>query len=356
MGNSAMRIWIDVLTPKQANLFSVFVRRLTEHGHETFVTTRHYREVEQLLQIRNTNATVIGRHGGADLAAKLTESSKRITGLTELIVDKRPDLVISFCSPEAARVAYGLGIPHYALCDSPHAEAVCRLSIPLLKRLFTPRAVPKSAWKRYGIAPSDIVQYNALDPAVWIRAYAPGVDLRDTLGLRSEKPIVVLRTEEEYASYLIQSGAQRSIVTRLARPLTELGAQVVVLPRYEKQVEMLMREFSGVAAVPTSVVDAIGLLSRASAFVGAGGTMSAEAALMGIPTISCFPSNPTYVDRYLFKLGLAERILSPERIVGKVRKFLTDAKLAKRQKEKADRVLAKMQDPVGVVMAHLGLS
>jgi len=352
-----MRAWIDILTPKQANLFSVLVRKLREHGHDAFVTTRHYREVEELLQLRETKATIIGRHGGGDLSAKLVESSKRITELAEHVVKKKPDLAISCCSPEAARVAYGLGIPHYALCDSPHAEAVCRLSIPLSRMLFTPRAVPKGAWKRYGIASANIVRYNALDPAVWIRAYAPGADPRQALGLDEEKPIVVLRTEEEYASYLLQSQRRtKSIVSQLASPLKEFGAQVVLLPRYENQVEVLTRELAGVATVPPRVVDSIGLLSRSSAFVGAGGTMNAEAALMGLPTISCYPSDPTYVDRYLFRLGLAERILSADRTVNKVRRFLSDPRLAKRQKAKADHVLAKMEDPIRVIMAHVGLS
>jgi len=345
------------LTPKQANLFSVFVRRLKEHGHDVFVTTRRYREVEELLQLRETEATVIGRHGGADLPAKLVENAKRITELAEYVAKKNPDLVISLCSPEAARVAYGLGIPHYSLCDSPHAEAVCRLSIPLSTKLFTPRAVPKGAWRRYGIASSNIIQYNALDPAVWIRVYAPGADPRRALGLDEGKPIVVLRTEEEYASYLLQDKTRRkSIISELARPLRDLGAEVVLLPRYERQVEALTRELAGVAVVPAKVVDAIGLLSRSSAFIGAGGTMSAEAALLGVPTISCFPSDPTYVDRYLFKLGVAERILSPDKAVSKVRRFLANPRLADRQKKKASRILAKMEDPVRVVMAHLGLS
>jgi hypothetical protein len=355
-----MRTWIDILTPKQANLFSVLVRRLREHGHDAFVTTRHYREVEELLQLRETEATIIGRHGGADLSAKLVESSKRITELAEHVAKKKPDLAISCCSPEAARVAYGLGIPHCALCDSPHAEAVCRLTIPLSRKLFTPRAVPKSAWKRYGIPSSDIVRYNALDPAVWIRAYAPGPDPRQALGLDEEKPVVVLRTEEEYASYFLQGQRRmRSIVSQarsLARPLKELGAQVVLLPRYQKQVEVLTRELAGVATVPAKVVDAVGLLSRSSAFIGAGGTMNAEAALMGVPTISCYPSDPTYVDRYLFRLGLAERILSANRTVNKVRRFLADPTLAKHQKEKAHRVLTKMEDPIRLITAHLGLS
>ena len=350
-----MRIWIDVLTPKQANLFSVLVSRLAANGHDAFLTTRHYREVEQLLQIRGTKATVIGRHGGADLPTKLAESSKRIIELAEFINRRIPDIAISYCSPEAARVAYGLRIPHYSICDSPHAEAVCRLTLPLSRKLFAPKAIPKNAWKRYGIDSSKIVQYNALDPVVWIREYVPVLDSTQMSDLEEEKPIVLMRPEEEYASYLQTATAKKSIITQLARSLSELGVRVIVLPRYEKQVEMLTGELAGLASILPGVVDALGLLSRCSVFVGAGGTMSAEAALMGVPTISCYPSEPTYVDKFLFKLKLAARVLSVDRGVAIVRSVLKDPKLAIRQKRKADRVLAKMEDPLRVIMTHLGL-
>jgi len=349
-----MRVWIDVLTPKQANLFSVLVPRLEANGHEVHVTTRHYREVEQLLQIRGTKATVVGRHGGANLPTKLAESSKRITELAGFVSHSEPDLVISCCSPEAARVAYGLHIPHYAVCDSPHAEAVCRLTLPLSKKLFTPRVIPKAAWRRYGVASFDIIQYNALDPVVWIREYASSSP-KEPSSLIGEKPLVLMRPEEEYASYFQTATTKKSIITQLARPLTKLGAQVIVLPRYEEQVEVLTGELAGVASVLPNLVDAVALYSRCSAFVGAGGTMSAEAALMGVPTISCYPSEPTYVDKYLFKHKLAQRVLSVDRAVARVRRFLTDPKLAIRQKEKADRALAKMEDPLQIIMTHLGL-
>jgi len=351
-----MKIWIDVLTPKQANLFSVFTHRLVEHGHDVLVTTRHYREVQELLKIRNIQARVVGKHGGGELSAKLVESSRRVTELAAQVSSENPDITISLCSPEAARVSYGFGVPHYAMCDSPHAEAVCRLSLPLSRKLFAPRAVPTGAWKPYGIPSSDIVQYNALDPVVWIRAYASSAKPDDTLSLDWERPIVVLRTGEEYASYLLRDEPKRrSIIPELARLLSELNVQVVVLPRYETQIEMLTRVLSHRATVPAKLIDAIGLLSRASAFVGAGGTMTAEAALMGVPTISCYPSEPTYVDRYLFRLGLAERILSVQKVVTRVRRFLADSNLRDLRKKKAAQVLAKMEDPVRIVMDHLGL-
>jgi predicted glycosyltransferase len=351
-----MRIWIDVLTPKQANLFSVLARRFREQGHEVFLTTRNYREVQQLLRIRGIPATVVGRHGAGDLLAKLVESSKRITELATIVAKETPDLAVSFCSPEAARTSFGLGVPHYAICDSPHAEAVCRLSLPLSKKLFAPKVIPKSAWRKYPVALSDIIQYDAIDPAVWIRAYTDHPDITGKLGLDPIKPTVVMRTEEEYASYLLPHAArERSLVTRLAYLLSTLGVQIVVLPRYEKQVQVLTTELRGLAVLPAEVVDGIGLLSHTSVFIGAGGTMTAEAALMGVPTISCYPSEPTYVDRYLLRKGLVERILSPERIVSRVRRFLSDPKLTNRQKKKADLLLGKMEDPVRIIMTHLGL-
>lgn len=350
-----MKIWIDTLTPKQVNIFSVLVSTLRKHNHSVNVTTRRYREVQQLLQIRGIKAKAIGRHGGRELNRKLVESSRRITELAEHASRNQPDIALSFCSPEAARVAYGLRIPHYAFCDSPHAEAVCRLTIPLSKKLFAPRVIPRRAWATYSIRPHDLIQYAALDPAVWIRTYAPGPDIRRYLGLNEEKPFVVLRTEEEYASYLLENRSRRTNVVEIARSLKQLGVQIVVLPRYEKQLKSLSEELAGIAIVPKNAIDAVGLLSRASAFVGAGGTMSAEAALLGVPTISCYRAEPTYIDRYLVRTGMVERILETDRITRRVQEFLKDGALKDHQRKKANRLLSRMEDPICIVMSHLGL-
>ena len=66
---------------------------------------------------------------------KLLASLDRSKLLTKKIEKWNPDLLISFCSPEASRVAYGLGIPHIAFSDSPHAKAVMRLSLTLYYKI-----------------------------------------------------------------------------------------------------------------------------------------------------------------------------------------------------------------------------
>lgn len=46
-------------------------------------------------------------------------------------------------------------------------------------------------------------------------------------------------------------------------------------------------------------IDAISLLYYSDAMIGAGGTMNREAAVLGVPTISCYPEKLLGVDNYL---------------------------------------------------------
>ena len=86
---------------------------------------------------------LVGKHGGAKKSDKLKASNNRTRLLMKKIQKFSPDLVISFCSPEASRVAFGLGIKHIAFSDSPHATAVMKLSLPLVQKLMTPWIIPK---------------------------------------------------------------------------------------------------------------------------------------------------------------------------------------------------------------------
>ena len=57
------------------------------------------------------------------------------------------------------------------------------------------------------------------------------------------------------------------------------------------------------ARVTEEIVDGKSLLGLSALFIGAGGTMTAEAALQGVPTISIYPKS-TIVEDYLIRNGL----------------------------------------------------
>lgn len=351
-----MKVWIDVLTPKQANLFAELHHRLIAKGFKTLVTTREYREVNELLGLKGLRATQIGRHGGANLSEKLTESSKRVLGLANTVEEYKPDVAISFASPEAARVAFGLKIPHYCISDSPHAEAVSRLTIPLSQKLFTPWIIPSWAWRRYGINPRDIVRYHALDPKVWLSNYKETSSKSDALKVDRTKPILILRTSEEQAAYLSdRSGASPNTAIDIIHRILELDTgliQIVVLPRYDGQVERFRRRFGDRIIVSEHITDAISLMRSSTIFVGGGGTMTAEAALLGLQVISCYPGESTFVERYLVNQGLVERLLDPTRIAHRVIAIAKNPDLEQRRK-RAAKLLEGMEDPLRIIVKRV---
>ena len=351
-----MKVWIDVLTPKQANFFAELHHRLNARGFKILVTTREYREVNELLELRGLKSVQIGRHGGAALGEKLVESSIRILGLTKAVEEYRPDVAISFSSPEAARVAFGLKIPHYCVSDSPHAEAVCKLTIPISQKLFTPWVIPFWAWKRYGMNPRDIVRYHALDPKVWLTSYKSSPRVLDGLKLDPAKPVMVIRTPEEFAAYLSDRvpSAPSTAADIIARvlDLDDGSLQIVVLPRYDVQGEKFRKRFGSRIVVPEHIIDAIALMRISLVFVGGGGTMTAEAALLGVPVISYYPGEPTFVERFLINQGLVDRILDPARIAQRV---VTVAKNRDTEfyRKKSVKLMDSMDDPLKIIIQRI---
>ncbi len=304
-GKDMPNVAVDILTPKQALLFKEVVGFLEEDGVEVYCTTRSYFEVEEMLKLLRLKAVCIGKHGGASLQGKLEAYAERVRNMTSFYSRLRPSLVLSFSSPEAARTSFGLSIPHLAVNDSPHATAVARLTIPLSSILFTPWIIPAKEWMRYGIDKSRIISYRGLDPASWLKCFKPSRKVLDEIGLETDKPILTIRPPEYLASYILGKGEYvirniASAVKRLHRKRPDL--QVVVLSRYGNAIKF-RKIFGNTAMVTEAVVDGRSLLNFSTLFVGAGGTMTAEAALMGIPTISVYPGS-TIVEEYLVRKGL----------------------------------------------------
>jgi len=350
-----MKIAIDILTPKQCMLFSRLSAKLEGRGHKVLRTTRKYREVNQLLALKGMDAKVVGEHGGGNLAGKLKASSQRTFELTDVIDEFKPDVAVSFSSPEMARTAFGLGVPHVCVNDSPHAEAVARLTVPLSERLLTPKIIPKKAWTKYGIDAKKIVQYNALDPWVWLKDFKPDRRIIGQLGLDQSRPIITFRTEEAFASYLLGKDQAEPAIMTLIKQILEKGSsvQVVVVPRYEDQKRPFVESFGDAIKVCESAVDGQSLLSYSSAFVGGGGTMTAESALLGVPTFSCYPTKPFLVLKYLVKNKLVSLEKNPYTLLKKLNYALNNLDATRKaQAERVQKMVRDFEDPIDVIVGE----
>jgi len=347
-----MKVFIDILTPKQCMLFSKLSERLRKDGHQVFEATREYREVVQLLKMKSMKAQVVGRHGGETLLGKLKANVERTLELASIMTELRPDVAVSLASPETSRVAFGLNIPHVCLNDSPHAEAVARLTVPLATLLLTPKIIPKTVWTRFGIQQNRIIQYKALDAWAWLKDFKPDKKVLTQMGLEKSRPIVAFRTEESFASYLLEKTSKTTLLLPLIESLlkSNVDFQAVVMPRYETQTALLKEKLGKCTTVCESTIDAPSLISYASVFVGAGGTMTTEAALLGVPTFSCYPGKPFLVEKYLIKKGLIVRETSLERVRAKILMTLKKIEnVRKAQVTKARKLTSSFEDPIDVI-------
>ena len=333
-----MKIWIDILTPKQLLFSESIVEKLGEK-HDLLCTSRNYDEVSKLAKIRNFDLVFVGKYGGGDKKTKLKASIDRIEKLSKKIKVFSPDIVISFCSPEAARISFGLGIKHIVFCDSPHADAVMRLTLPLIQKLLIPHIIPKNEFSKYGIDKKNIIQYKAIDAVVTIQRK---INEKAALPFKkNNRKNILIRIEEEEASYTSKSS---KIIPIIKKVLKEYGDEnIVILGRYTEQIKNLQKIIGKKIKIVKMSFDGKHLLNNTDIFIGSGGTMTAESALMGIPTIS-YNAVPNMIENFLVKKSLIKRETNPNKICNQIKKIFKSSN--KESQKKARRIVKQMEDPI----------
>jgi hypothetical protein len=286
---------------------------------------------------------IVGKHGGSERHDKLNASLSRAKLLSVRIKKFSPDITISFCSPEAARVSYGLNIDHVCFSDSPHASAVMRLVIPLVQKLLIPWIIPKKEFTKFGIDSKDIIHYRAIDAAIIAKRKISKDSKR--LDKENKRKVILVRIEEEYASYSTKKRPAIPIIKEIIKNFND--EEIVVMGRYTSQVRQLTQTFGKKIRALSKVVDSKILLENTDVFVGSGGTMTAESALLGIPTIS-YNAVPNIIESYLVRKKLVIRETNPKRVVASIRNILESSNLEIKKRSK--KIWGSMEDPYPILV------
>lgn len=331
-----MKIWIDILTPKQLLFFEPMVKDLGKK-HKILCTTRKYREVDHLAKIRKFRVKVIGKHGGSKNSEKLKANLNRMMNLMPIIEKFNPDITISFCSPDAARISYGLQIKHVAFCDAPHAEAVMKLTIPFIQKLLIPWIIPKKEFTKYGILPKNIITYKALDAALII-SQKPKKNTVPKINKKGKN--ILFRTHESNASYT----KGKINLVKIIKKLADIeNVNIIVLGRYSDEINQLAKNLGKQILVLKKSVDSGEILGITDIFVGSGGTMTAESALRGIPTLS-YNAIPNIIEEYLVKKKLVRRIDKLNELDKLILKILNEK--SDTMKKRAKKEFKSMENPI----------
>lgn len=302
-----MKVWFDILTPKQLIFFKAFSEYLEKQDVECILTSRNYGEVSVLAKLHGVKLLYCGKYGKTK-SEKLGNSIIRMKQLVNIISNERPDIAINCCSPDACRVAYGLGVPLILLNDTPHAEITNRLTMPLADRVWAPMIFKKSLFTKYGLKPNVIKHYNCIDAFITSR--------HKSIGKAPKRPYVLFRMPEMFASYY-NNIFDPILVLKELKKLVDY--RIVVLCRYNEQIRII-KDLNDANIIPTLMKnDGKVLYENAEFFVGGGGTMSAEAVFCGVPTIVYDMLSKNYVVDYLTKHNVMLRVKNLSQFKNKVR-------------------------------------
>ncbi len=321
--------------------FEYFIQKLQKQ-HKILCTSRKYEQVNGIRKFGSINPIIIGKHGGKNNVNKLLASLDRSKLLTKKIEKNDPDLLISFCSPEASRVAFGLGIPHIAFSDSPHANAVMRLALPYTTKLLTPWIIPKKDFEGFGIDYKNIINYRTIDAAVIIKNYKKNKQKKSNL-----RKMILIRPEESEAAYITKKSKTVKIIKKIIEKFPD--EQKIVLSRYKEQTIKLKKIFGASICLLSKPVSGKELLNNVDCFIGSGGTMTAESGLLGIPTIS-FNAIPNRIEDFLVKKRIIVRSENPDRISREIYQSLNNPQIIKKRKENARKLVMSFEDPYQVLL------
>jgi predicted glycosyltransferase len=275
-------LWFDIVNPSDVWFFEPIIEDLMDYQQK--VTFRHRAETIALADSAHISGRTIGRHE-TDRALKYFSSAMRLNGL--YWGTGRFDVGFSFENGLAMLTCKMKGRRSLLFCDN---DLKLKQSNSILQdvenwtrsgadRVIIPSAC-NEAFSRL-VRPERIVTYDGFKEDIYIADYLPDPDFHTKLPVRD---YVVVRPEALDSSYVSRA---KSLVPSLLNMLSKEGVTTVYLPR-----ERHDREYStGYKVVtPATPLNGLDLCYHSRAILTGSGTMAREAACMGIPAISFFPS------------------------------------------------------------------
>lgn len=351
-------IWFDLVTPKSVMFFKEIIAEIQNRNLEVLVTTRggeDYSEILELLKLYEIDHVSIGAFGGGNLKSKLQASLERQFHFMEFIAEYDVQALVSLCSVDANRIAFGLGIPIINFYDIPLSDyrtdfkkalPQARLTLPLSTHIIKPFVVPDEIFVRFSVEADQISEYSFIDPLIWLRDFVPSMEYVKKILCRFpvnyDKPIIVVREEEFKASYV--SKKYPFLYEALPVIYQKTGANIVIIPRYES--EKLKAEFPYCFVLDEKVVIQH-LLAYADLFIGGGGTLNSESCYFGTPTLST-RSFISHYDKFQIDTGLMEWVSGKDELILKALTMLSQ-----RSDERAKAVFDAMNVDVKMIVDRI---
>lgn len=288
-----MKIWIDFINTPQVSFWVPFIRELKIDNHEIVLTCRDSGNTIALLQQNNLEYTIIGNKVGKSLWQKIVLFPQRLYQLHSFIRRVKPDVAVSQSSFYQPIVARALGVKCLYTNDNEHAKGNL-LGFLFANKVILPIALQQEKFTHSWFLKSKVFFYPSVKEAIYLSQQPELLDL-----IKHKKDTIYFRPEPWSAQYY---NGPLNFFDQTILKLAE-GYKIIILPRDNNQVkhyQQLKFKKVVVAAKPLKLPV---IVSNCLLFIGAGGSMTRELAVLGVPVISIYQANLLCVDKFLVDNG-----------------------------------------------------
>ena len=266
-----MKILIDMGHPAHVHLFKNFIWEMQKRGHEFKITARDKDVTKQLLDAYQIPYEVIGK----PLAGKFSLLREWIFRTYRIIkIGKRfnADIYIGVLNPATAFSAWMNHKISVTFNDTEHAKFAKKITFPFTDCILTPTCYLENIGKKQ-------IRYDSFHELAYLHPnyFVPNPSILDEIGLKVNDPFIILRFVSWGASHDV---GQHGILDKI-RLVKTLEPYSRVLITSEGKLPLELQPYQ-ILVSPDKLHD---LLYYTMLYMGEGGTMASEAALLGTPSI-----------------------------------------------------------------------
>jgi predicted glycosyltransferase len=268
-----MKILVDINHPAHVHFFRNLIQELRGKGIEVVVTASDKDIAFELLRLYSLSYIDLGSYGN-NLLVKLINVPIMGLKMWKVALKERPDLMIGLGSSRITHAGFLTGIKSFVFTDTEHAREQILIYKPFASRIYTPDCFLLDMGKKH-------VRYPSYHELAYLhpRRFAPNKKVLDRLNINAGEKIFVVRFVSWGASHDVgHSGLSDEGKVELVDLLAMHGRVIItsegIMPKVLEKYRM---------KVPANLIH--DLLYFATMYVGEGGTMASEAAVLGTPSI-----------------------------------------------------------------------
>jgi len=268
-----MKILINIGHPAHVHLFKNMIKKLEKKGHIIKIVTRDKDVTLKLLDAYGFEYEVMSGYYHSMLG-KMYDFIKTDLKLLKIAIKTKPDMLIAVGDPYVAQVGTLIRKSSIVFTDTEDAKLANILTFPFVSVICTPSCFKEDLGKKQ-------VRYNGYHELAYLHPnyFEPDPSVLDEAGVSRHDTFIILRFISWSASHDVGlRGIDRQAELDFIKCLEKYG---YVFITSERKLDAKLEKYK--ITIPPEKVHS--LLYYADLYIGEGGTMAAEAAILGIPAI-----------------------------------------------------------------------